>query len=141
MPNKNPHKKLKWEQEYRNSERGYLVCLHADMYKKRKRMNRKPIECSITKKEFFEQWMLHKEKMGGIFCEYTGLPMTHINNYKKKEKKDTSANISIDRLDNSKPYTIENIVFCRNDFNNRKNQILIEDCKKILKVYEERKRK
>lgn len=141
MPFKRTTKKIVWEQQYRNSERGFLVCLYADIYKRKNRTNRKPINCLITKQEFFEQWMLHKERMGGIFCEYTGLPMTHINNYKKKERKNTDSNISVDRLDNNEPYTIENIVFCRSDFNNRKNQILIEDCKRIIALYDKRKKK
>jgi hypothetical protein len=45
----------------------------------------------------------------------------------------------MDRLDASKPYNEENIVFCTWEFNERKGAVTIDDCYKILDIYERRK--
>ena len=46
-------------------------------------------------------------------------------------------NLSIDRIDPRLPYEEGNIVFCTWEFNNRKHGVTPDDCKRILKVYEE----
>ena len=50
----------------------------------------------------------------------------------------TKTNISIDRIDPSLPYQEDNIVFCSWEFNDRKAGVTIDDCKEILRVWEER---
>jgi hypothetical protein len=54
-------------------------------------------------------------------------------------QKRTATNVSIDRLDASKPYNEENIVFCTWEFNERKGAVTVDDCYKILDIYERRK--
>ena len=127
--------------KYNNTERGYISNLFNGIKKRGKRLGKvkKSSECKITKKEFIEEWLFHKQRFG-MNCRYTGLPMTHISNrghgvqsYKIK------SNISVDRIDNTLPYQVNNIAFCVGEFNDRKGSVEIEDCKRILKVYEERK--
>ena len=45
---------------------------------------------------------------------------------------------SIDRIDNSKGYTKENIIFIGNEANKNKNAVTKELCEAILKVFKER---
>lgn len=130
--------KMKVAHKYKSEERGYLIDTYSAMSKP-SMVNKRKIPCNITKQEFFEQWILHKERMGGIFCEYTGLPMTFNRGAKALGKNLICAtNVSVDRLDNNKPYTVENIVFCRGDFNNRKNQVNLDDCVKIIELAKKR---
>jgi hypothetical protein len=138
--NENKQRKKLIDSKYKSEERGYLINLYSTISKP-SAIKQRGIPCLITKQEFFEQWMLHKERMGGIFCEYTGLPVTfNRGNIKGGGQKSRSAtNLSVDRLDNTKPYSIENIVFCRADFNNRKNQVNLDDCLRIIKLAKERK--
>jgi hypothetical protein len=138
--NKNKQRKNLNDSKYKSEERGYLINVYSTMSKPSV-IKQRGIPCLITKQEFFEQWMLHKERMGGIFCEYTGSPMTfNRGSIKGGGKKSRSAtNLSVDRLDNTKPYSIENIVFCRADFNNRKNQVKLDDCLKIIELAKKRK--
>jgi hypothetical protein len=129
----NPKRYNETVDKYNNSERGFLVNLYNSVKKRsKKRNNRKTIEVNLTMKEFFEEWLLHKQRYG-ITCRYTGFPLTH----SRKGRHPT--NISVDRIDNCLPYQVNNIVFCSITFNDRKGSVEIEDCKRILKVYEERK--
>ena len=50
----------------------------------------------------------------------------------------TKSNLSADRLDSSKPYTLQNLIFIRNDENKRKNSSSYEDCIAQMKLHEER---
>ena len=104
----------------------------------RKRKNRKSVEVKLTRKQFFEEFLLHYERFG-MNCRYTGAPLTTISNRGSGQIIITQTNLSVDRIDNSLPYQVDNIVFCTHEFNNRKGSVRIDDCKKILKVYEERK--
>jgi hypothetical protein len=72
-------------------------------------------------------------------CRYTGVPLTTVSNRGGGQISITQTNLSVDRIDNTLPYQVDNIVFCTHEFNNRKGSVRIDDCKKILKVYEERK--
>ena len=45
--------------------------------------------------------------------------------------------MSADRIDSSRGYTKDNMIFCRWDFNNRKGDMTIEDMKNVLKVINE----
>jgi len=129
----NPKRYNESVDKYNNSERGFLVNLYNSVKKRsKKRDNRKIIEVNLTMKEFFEEWLFHKQRYG-ITCRYTGLALTH----SRKGKHPT--NISVDRIDNRLPYQVNNIAFCSIEFNDRKKAVEIEDCKSILKVYEERK--
>lgn len=52
-------------------------------------------------------------------CYYTGLELT-MDNYKNNT-------VSLERLDSSKPYTVDNIVFCCKRINEMKSNMTIED--------------
>jgi len=67
------------------------------------------------------------------------LPLT-INLPKNPDKKAKriNSNLSIDRLDNNIGYTVQNIIFIRNDENARKRDTSYEDCKIQIRLYEER---
>ena len=47
-------------------------------------------------------------------------------------------NLSFDRLDNDKPYSVDNIIFCCKDCNLRKNQISIKMIKRLYEIITER---
>ena len=48
------------------------------------------------------------------------------------------SNLSIDRLDSNRDYTLQNIIFIRNDENARKKDTTYEDCKIQIRLHEER---
>ena len=135
----NKEKKTKANYKYNNSLRGFLVNAFNYIIKRsRKRKNRKIIKVNLTKQQFFEEFLLHYERFG-MNCRYTGVPLTTVSNRGGGQINITQTNLSVDRIDNSLPYQVDNIVFCTHEFNNRKSSVGIDDCKKILKVYEERK--
>ena len=135
----NKEKKTKANYKYNYSLRGFLVNAFNYIIKRsRKRKNRKIIKVNLTKQQFFEEFLLHYERFG-MNCRYTGVPLTTVSNRGGGQINITQTNLSVDRIDNSLPYQVDNIVFCTHEFNNRKSSVGIDDCKKILKVYEERK--
>ena len=74
------------------------------------------------------------------------LPMTRIveGNGQKGQKgsakgtKMIASNLSVDRLDSNRDYTIQNLIFIRYDENVRKKNTSYEDCKIQIKLHEER---
>ena len=50
----------------------------------------------------------------------------------------TASNLSIDRLDPNRDYTLQNIIFIRSDENERKKDATYEDCKIQMRLHEER---
>ena len=69
------------------------------------------------------------------------LPMTMIYQGRSgspKGQKTLGSNLSPDRLDSFKPYTIQNLIFIRNDENTRKKDTTYEDCVAQIKLHEER---
>ena len=135
----NKERKTKKDYLYNNSVRGFLINNFNCITKRsRKRENRKIIEVNLTRQQFFEEFLLHIERFG-MNCRYTGVPLTTVSNRGGGQISITRTNLSVDRIDNTLPYQVDNIVFCTHDFNNRKGSVTIDDCKKILKVYEERK--
>jgi hypothetical protein len=61
------------------------------------------------------------------------------NGRNTKKLKRCSTNFSIDRLDNSKTYSIDNIVFCCSLCNASKNKISIKLIKRLHEIIIERK--
>ena len=87
-----------------------------------------------------ELWHKQCQALGGPYCIFTGVEMTTIKNRGGgRGQGRTATNVSIDRLDASKPYNEENIVFCTWGFNERKGAVTVDDCYKILDIYERRK--
>ncbi len=83
-----------------------------------------------------ELWNKHKKEYGP-HCRYTGVELTTKRSTGEGWKRSRPTNISVDRVDPRLPYEEGNIVFCAWEFNNRKNSITPDDCKRILEVYEE----
>jgi predicted double-glycine peptidase len=97
-------------------------------------------KCYFTREEFLKTWENHKKIYGGLICAITGEPMTHIGLNPKNKKKYSRNwnNISIDKLDPDKPYTLENIIFVTWKINKAKNDLPIKYLKRILELYNQR---
>ena len=83
-----------------------------------------------------ELYYKHKKEYGSC-CRYTGVELTTKRSTGEGWKRSRPTNISVDRIDPRLPYEEGNIVFCTWEFNNRKSGVTPDDCKLILKVYEE----
>ena len=129
--------------KYRNSEMGFLTALISSLFTPSRLKERGYVpEC--TKEEIKNHYNEHIKKYGKN-CFYCFEPWTHIRkkyipgcgkNYKTFIQ--NSKNLSIDRLDNSKTYSIDNIVFCCTDCNSSKNRISIKLIKRLNEVIKDR---
>ena len=136
--------------KYYNSESGFLTTKIKDIYKPSALKQRGYVpECSKSeiKKYFYE----YVEK-NGRNCFYCKKPWTYITNEyiheKKQNKKNKSdkgktrenkiRNLSFDRFDNSKTYSIDNIVFCCTQCNLSKKDISISLIKRLYEIITER---
>jgi len=137
----NSLKKSNLDIKYKNTEKGYVNELYSSLWnrlRKKEKSGRFSEERLImyrprvTKEDFLELWENHK-KEHGMKCLMTGVEMTHVRG--KGIKHRTPTNLSVDRLDNEKGYTKQNIIFVTHEFNSRKNAILIIDCINILRQY------
>jgi hypothetical protein len=96
-------------------------------------------KCYFSFEEFLNLWENHKIKYGGVFCAISGDPMTLIGlNDKKRKFQRNWANVSVDRIDSNKPYTLQNIIFVKWEINRSKQDFSIEHMKKYLSIYEDR---
>jgi|TARA_A100000172_G_C2957777_1_gene81379 hypothetical protein len=135
-----------WDQKYVNTEKGFFNEIWQGLKRRcdknsyyHKNSNRTlQINNGIRGKDhLLELWEKQKKLLGGPYCIYTGVKLTTERNTGKGYNGCTKTNISIDRIDGSLPYQEDNIVFCSWEFNDRKAGVTIDDCKKILKVWEE----
>ena len=129
----NPEKVTKVALAYANSEWGYLMGLWNGIKKH---------HTNLTKEQFFKLAYAHKEKMGGWRSGYNGEQMTmqrlgSLNG--KKQQKPCPMNVSVDRLDNSRIYSYDNIIFCTWKENNHKGAMSIKLMRQVLNIIEERK--
>ena len=125
--------------EYKYIESRYLQI--KQRYKNNKHSIKNRIDmytCDFTMEQFLNHWEKHKIRYGGLICAISGLPMTHIglNDSLNKYKRNWS-NISVDRLDSDKPYTLKNTIFVRWDINLSKRDLSINHMKKIISLYNE----
>ena len=99
------------------------------------RAKRKGIPCTITKEFILDLW----NKQNGI-CALSGIPMTYL----LKEGR-IPTNISIDKIDRTKGYTIGNIQLVCMVCNQIKSDLTEEEmynfCKKIVEIYENKNNK
>ena len=106
-------------------------------------------KCCFTFEEFLAAWEKHKSIYGMKSAWGPGrdhlqqhLPVTTITPGTKrvsgKKVPRVYSNLSADRLDSSKDYTIQNIIFIRNDENVRKKDTSYNDCKIQIRLHEER---
>ncbi len=121
------------------SEESYMDVkyVHISKPSKSARENRKKIKCTLTKEEFLELYDKHKERMklkfpesDGRLCRYCNNRLTFLVGFKR-------TNISIDRLDSAEDYSKSNIIFSCGECNDKKNQISIDMCKRILEIHKE----
>ena len=136
--------------ERRNTEIGYLKIKYFGARGKefkKARWGRKS-KCYFTFDELLAAFEKHKSIYGMRSAWGPGpkhleqhLPITMINQGTKRTKEKhvrTRSNLSADRLDSNRDYTLQNIIFIRYDENQRKNGSIYEDCKIQIRLYEER---
>ena len=135
MPYRDKHKKIKAQHRYMSTLTGYLKELYsgAKRRNKKRREKRKKHHFDLEWVEFTNVFWNQVETLGGIYCAYTGQVMTH-----KRGIGRLGTNISLDRIDNTKGYTKDNIIFCTTAFNDLKGSVTIDACQKILEVYKKR---
>ena len=105
----------------------------------RTKFDNKIYKCCFSFEEFLKTWEAHKIDHNGIFCAITGDPMTMIGlNDKGRKYKRNWSNVSVDRIDSDKPYTIQNIIFVKWEVNRSKQDLPIKHMKKFISIYEDR---
>ena len=65
------------------------------------------------------------------------MTMIGLNDKNKKYQRNWS-NVSVDRIDSDKPYTIQNIIFVKWEVNRSKQDLSIKHMKKFISIYEDR---
>ena len=145
----NKEKYREYERKNRSKERGFLKKQFSNILRRAKIKKDEKHQCHFTYEEFDNAFQKHKERHGmksawgpphleittihqlneglGKGCKNRGLTQIHCK-----------SNLSADRLDSSKPYTIQNLIFIRADENNRKKDTTYEDCKIQMRLHEER---
>jgi len=99
----------------------------------------------VSKQEIWETLLIYIQDMknkfpgsDGRICSYCEQPWTNkvsLGGIKQKNLR----NFSIDRIDNSKTYTVQNIVFCCAACNDNKHSASLTLMKKTLQIAKERK--
>ena len=90
----------------------------------------------ISLEDFLILWFEHKKEKG-MRCAYSNKTMTFEKG--TYEKRILTA-VSVDRIDATKGYVKENIVFCRWEFNTRKKDLTLDDVELIVQKLFERRR-
>ena len=137
---------LLYVKKRRNTEAGFLKKKYEDIHTRAKKLGDTKHQCFFTFEEYYNEFKKHKEKYGmrSAWGPHH-LPITIIYQGRKsntggmqKGQNHIGSNISSDRLDSSKPYTIQNLIFIRGDENERKKDTTYEDCIAQIKLHEER---
>jgi hypothetical protein len=133
----------KIKHKYRNSEKGFVRGCISAIFTPSKIKQRGFIP-KCTKEQILNYFNEYINKWGRV-CFYCFEPWT----YKRKKYKvghgrfikkftQNTRNFSIDRLDNNKTYTIDNIIFCCTNCNSSKNKVSIKLIKRLNEVIKER---
>jgi len=133
------------EHKYINTERGYVMeVINGVFYRYKKKDARLKWKPECTKEQIYGELMLYIQDHGRV-CEYCKEPWTYKRvlgdkgrGYNGRGPKIVT-NFSIDRLDSTKTYILDNLVFCCVGCNNRKNQVRLSDIFNIIRVYIKRK--
>jgi len=147
--NNNKERYREYERKSRSKERGFLKKQFSNILRRAKIKKDEKHQCHFTYEEFDNAFQKHKGRHGmksawgpphleittihqlreglGHGCKNRGLTQTALG-----------SNVSPDRLDSSKPYTIQNLIFIRGDENNRKKDTNYNDCKIQIRLHEER---
>ena len=133
-----------------NTEIGFLKKRYSNIKDRCKKENRK---CYFTLDQFLAAFEKHKSIYGmksawgpGVDHLEQHLPITrtHEGNGQRGKKgvakgtKRIASNLSPDRLDSNRDYTLQNLIFIRSDENARKKDTTYEDCKIQMRLHEER---
>ena len=153
--NRDYAKKAVADQRYLNTEKGFVGNKYVHITKPSAIKSRN-LEVKMNKEEYWCEYLNHKEIMkekypdsDGRLCRYCEQPFTFIVPLYNRRSDPTEiikrtstilTNLSVDRLDNTEGYTKENIIFCCAGCNNRKNQVTLQDCRNILRVYDENRK-
>ena len=123
--------------EFRKTLRGFFIGLYnskiSSLRKKEKLQEIHKDVPMITIEDLLWLWGEHVRTYG-VNCYYTGIPLTFYD----PDNLRAPTLCTIDRFDSEKGYTVENIVFCSWEFNNRKGSVSVADCKLILQKHEKR---
>ena len=126
------------DSEFNFMKSRYARIKHQEKFSKTKYDN-KIYKCCFSFEEFLKTWEAHKIDHGGVFCAITGEPMTMVGlNDKGKKYQRNWSNVSVDRIDSDKPYTIQNIIFVTWEVNRSKQDLPIKHMKKFISIYEDR---
>ena len=133
------------EHKYKNTERGYVMeVINGIFYRHKKKNSRLKWVPECTKQQIYEELMLYIQDHGRN-CEYCKEPWTYVRVLGKKGRgfnergPKIETNFSIDRLDSTKTYTLDNLVFCCVGCNLRKNQVRLSDVVNIVRVWMKRR--
>ena len=133
-----------------NTEIGFLKKRYSHIKDRCRHENR---NCYFTIDEFLAAFEKHKSIYGMKSAWGPGpdhleqhLPITRIvegNGQRGRQgiakgSKVIASNLSVDRLDSNRHYTLQNLIFIRTDENARKHSSSYEDCKIHIRLYEER---
>ena len=135
------------EHKYINTERAYVMeVINGVFYRYKKKDARLKWKPECTKEEIYDELMLYIQDHGR-HCEYCKEPWTYKRvlgdrgrGYNGRGPKIVT-NFSIDRLDSTKTYMLDNLVFCCVGCNLRKNQVRLSDIVNIQRVWMHRKEK
>jgi hypothetical protein len=140
---KNTKKLSDIKYKYMNSEKGFVKKCISSMFSPSRIKERGLIPLS-TKAEILNCFNDYINKWGRV-CFYCFEPWTYVRkkynvgggrSFKKFTQ--NMKNFSIDRFDNAKTYSIDNIVFCCTDCNSSKNRISIKLIKRLNEIIKER---
>ena len=100
-------------------------------------------KCYFSWQEFWNVWEKHKEVYGmksswGPPHEPITMICKGRDSNKTLKLTQFPSNLSLDRLDSARPYTLQNIIFIRNDENKRKKDSTYRDCLIYIEKYKER---
>ena len=134
------------ENKYMNTERGYVNEVIGGIFQRAKRKTtRKKWLPDMSKQDVYDELMLYVQDHGRT-CEYCKEQWTYVRRlgvrgkgHRGVKRAGIETNFSIDRLDTTKTYSKDNIVFCCVGCNNRKNAVRISDLTNILEVWNKRK--
>ena len=133
------------EHKRRNTEIGFLKYRITHLFTPSVIKNRNLIP-NCTKDDIINYYNEYVAKHGKN-CFYCNEPWTHVyNKYNagsgrkmlKGKKREHLKNLSIDRLDSSKTYSIDNIIFCCQVCNLSKKDISIKMIKRLYEIITER---
>ena len=121
-----------------------MEVINGIFYRHKKKNARLKWVPDCTRKEIYAELMLYIQDHGR-HCEYCKEPWTYTRVLSNKQREYNGrspkivTNFSIDRLDSTKTYILDNLVFCCVGCNNRKNQVRLSDIVNIVRVLKERK--